>query len=234
MKESNIRHKKFNIRRYVFLAMFAALAYASLYAVRIGGIGGFLTFDVKDAVIMVCAMLFGPVSGFVITLLVSLLEMVTVSGTGPLGFVMNFVSSAVFVVVGSAIYRYAPKLKKTLSGAIVGLAASIVARTIVMVLMNLWITPIYNGVPVETVKEMLLPLLLPFNLIKAVLNAAIVIVLYKPLSTILKKTKAIDGSPEPFHFDKKSILLLVGGIIVIAACVLLLIFALNGQFRWGK
>ena len=103
--------KTYNIKRYAMLAMFAALAYASLYAFRISGIGGFLTFDVKDALITLCAMLFGPVSGVVIALLVSLLEMVTVSGTGPWGFLMNFVSSAVFAAVGSAVYRYMPRLK---------------------------------------------------------------------------------------------------------------------------
>lgn len=181
------RMKKYNIRRYVILAMFAVLAYASLFALRISGIGGFLTFDVKDAVITVCAMLFGPVAGVVIALLVSLLEMITVSGTGPWGFLMNFVGSAVFAAVGSTIYCYAPKLKKTLSGAIVGLMSSVLAMTLCMLVMNLLVTPIYFGISVDSVKEMLLPLLLPFNLIKATLNAAIVLVLYKPLSTALKK-----------------------------------------------
>ena len=131
--------KTYNIKRYAMLAMFAALAYASLYAFRISGIGGFLTFDVKDALITLCAMLFGPVSGVVIALLVSLLEMVTVSGTGPWGFLMNFVSSAVFAAVGSAVYRYMPRLKKTLPGAVLGLVYSVLAMTFCMLLMNLWV-----------------------------------------------------------------------------------------------
>lgn len=226
--------KKSNIRRYVILAVFAALAYASLFALRISGIGGFLTFDVKDAIITVCAMVFGPVAGIAISLLVSLLEMVTVSGTGPWGFLMNFIGSAVFSGVGSAIYCYAPKLKKTLSGAIVGLMSSILATTLCMLVMNLLVTPIYFGVPVDSVKEMLLPLLLPFNLIKATLNAAIVLVLYKPLSTALKKMHVIEGKPDSFRFDRKTVLLIVIGLAVIVMCVLLLIFALNGQFQWHK
>ena len=153
--------KKHNIRRYVVLAVFAAFAYASLYVFRISGIGGFLTLDIKDAIITICAMLFGPVSGVAIALLVSLLEMVTASGTGPWGFLMNFVSSAVFTAVGSSIYRYAPKLKKTLSGAVSGLVASVLLTTLCMLLMNLWVTPIYYGIEVEAVQEMMLPLLLP-------------------------------------------------------------------------
>ena len=160
--------------------------------------------------------------------------MITVSGTGPWGFLMNFVGSAVFATVGSAIYYHAPKLKKTLSGAIVGLMSSILAMTLCMMVMNLLITPIYFGISVDSVKEMLLPLLLPFNLIKATLNAAIVLVLYKPLSTALKKMRVIDGTPENFRFDKKTILLMIAGLAVIVACVLLLILALNGQFHWHK
>ena len=169
-----------------------------------------------------------------IALLVSLLEMITVSGTGPWGFLMNFVGSAVFAAVGSAIYYHAPKLKKTLSGAIVGLMSSILAMTLCMLVMNLLVTPIYFGISVDSVKEMLLPLLLPFNLIKATLNAAIVLVLYKPLSTALKKLRVIDGKPESFRLDKKTILLIITGLAVIVACVLLLILALNGQFHWHK
>lgn len=223
--------KKYDIRRYVVLAVFAALAYASLYVFRISGIGGFLTFDVKDAIITVCAMLFGPVSGVAIALLVSLLEMVTVSGTGPWGFLMNFVSSAVFAAVGSAVYRYAPRFKKSISGAVLGLAGSVLAATFCMLLMNLWVTPIYYGISVEAVKEMILPLLFPFNLIKTAMNAAIVLVLYKPLSTALKRARVIEGSPENFQFDKTTLIMLISGALIIIACTILLIFGLDGEFQ---
>lgn len=226
--------KTYNIKRYAMLAMFAALAYASLYAFRISGIGGFLTFDVKDALITLCAMLFGPVSGVVIALLVSLLEMVTVSGTGPWGFLMNFVSSAVFAAVGSAVYRYMPRLKKTLPGAVLGLVYSVLAMTFCMLLMNLWVTPIYYGISVEAVKEMIFPLLLPFNLIKATMNAAIVLVLYKPLSTVLKRLKVVEGVPENFRFDKTTVMMLIAGVVLIAACTILLIVAMDGQFQLIK
>jgi len=106
--------------------------------------------------------------------------------------------------------------------------------TLCMMVMNLLITPIYYGISVDSVKEMLLPLLLPFNLIKAALNAAIVLVLYKPLSTALKRLRVIDGKPENFRFDKKTVLLILVGIVMIVACVLFLIYALNGQFRWHR
>lgn len=212
--------------------MFTALAYVSLFVMRIGGIGGFLTFDVKDAIIAIASMIFGPISGVVISLLTSLIEMIGLSETGPLGFLMNFVGTAVFAAVGSIIYTYVPRLKKTLAGAIVGLTASAVIMTAVMILMNLWITPIYRNVPVDVVKDMLLPVLLPFNLIKGILNAAVVLVLYKPLSVALKRSRFVDGNADKFKFDKKTVILTIIGLLIIVVCVLLLIFRLNGEFKW--
>lgn len=224
--------KKQNLRNYLVLAMFAALAYITLFVMKIGGIGGFLTFDIKDAVLAIAAMLFGPFSGVVLAFLVSLIEMVTVSGTGPWGFLMNFLGSAVFAATASAIYLYMPRLKKTLAGAVSGLVVSVLTATSVMLLMNIFVTPIYYHVPVAAVYDMMLPLLLPFNLIKAAANAAIVFVLYKPLCAVLRKTHAIDGGEEPYHMNKRSVLFLIAGLLVLIACVLLLIFVLNGHFEW--
>ncbi len=226
--------KQVNVRRYIALAMFTALAYASLFVLRISGIGGFLTFDVKDAIIASSAMLFGPQYGVLISFAVALIEMISVSGTGPWGALMNFCGSAVFAAVGSLIYRYMPGIKRTLAGAIVGLCGSVIAMTGAMLVLNLLVTPIYLNVPVDMVKGLLLPLLLPFNLVKALLNAAVVLVLYKPLSTALKNIRVLDGKHERFVFDTKTVLLMIAGLAVIVGCVLYLIFSLNGTFEWFK
>ena len=52
---------------------------------------------------------------------------------------------------------------------------------------NLIITPIYLGVPVEAVIGMILPILLPFNLLKAGINALITFLVYKPIARFLHK-----------------------------------------------
>jgi riboflavin transporter FmnP len=225
--------RKFNTKRAVTLAMFTALAYASLFVMRISGVGGFLTFDVKDAIITIAAMIFGPLPGIIISLMVSFFEMISVSGTGPWGFLMNFSSSATFAAVGSSFYYYMPKLKKTFAGAILGLSCFVVITTGVMLLLNLLVTPIYQNVPVEVVKNMILPLLLPFNLIKTSLSASIVLAVYKSISMSLKKAKLIDSRDgEKFRFDKKTAILTIICVAVITTCVLLLVFYLNGHFEW--
>jgi riboflavin transporter FmnP len=53
----------------------------------------------------------------------------------------------------------------------------------VMLLWNYFIAPIYMGYPREAVVELLIPVFLPFNLIKGGLNAAVTLLLYKPVLT---------------------------------------------------
>lgn len=224
------------VRRIVAMAAFCALAYVTTFAIHIGGIGGFLTFDVKDTVIAIAAMLWGPISGAVIALVVSLLELVTISGTGFWGFLMNFASSAVFAGVASTVYTYFPCIRRHMSGAVAGLGCSVVATTAVMLLLNLLITPIYYGVPVETVRGMLLPLLLPFNAIKSTLNAALVMMLYKPVSAAMHRTRLVEaqGAQESgYSFGKRTVAVLCCGLVVAVGCVVLLIVVLGGEISFG-
>jgi F0F1-type ATP synthase assembly protein I len=75
----------------------------------------FLTYEPKDVVITIGAFIYHPLAGLAISLVVCLVEMVTISDTGIIGFLMNFLSSAVFVGVASVIYYR----KKTILRAIV-------------------------------------------------------------------------------------------------------------------
>ena len=143
----------------------------------------FLTLDFKDSIITLCSLLFGPVWGFSVAVIVPFLEFISVSDTGIYGFIMNTLSSVTFSLVTGLIYRY----KKSMIGAIVGLVSGVFAVTAVMVLANLLITPHFIGGTTADVAAMIPKLLLPFNLLKAILNAAFVLLLYKPLSKILKK-----------------------------------------------
>ena len=59
--------------------------------------------------------------------------------------------------------------------------------TAVMILWNYFITPIYMKVPVEVVVSMLVPVFLPFNLVKGLIVSAITMLTYKRISFILKK-----------------------------------------------
>ena len=74
------------IRTVTAVGLFAALAYILTLFFRFKL--AFLTFDLKDAVMTISAMLFGPLSGLALAILVPLLETL-ISSTGLYGFVMN-------------------------------------------------------------------------------------------------------------------------------------------------
>ena len=111
MKEQ--KRNGFGARRLVILALFTALAYVVMLAVRLPV--SFLTMDVKDAIITLCGLYFGPLAAVIVSLIVSFVEMLSGSATGWYGFAMNFLGSAVFSATAALIYRY----KKDLMGAIV-------------------------------------------------------------------------------------------------------------------
>ena len=184
------KNKAKGIKQLAVIAMFCALSYVCMLVIKIPV--QFLTLDIKDSLIILCGLLFGPVTAVTVSFIVPLLEFMTISGTGAYGLIMNVLSSLSFSLTASLIYRY----KKTFYGAIVGLVSGVLAMTAVMMLANLLVTPYYMGVPTATVAALIPKLLLPFNLIKAILNAAIVLLLYKPISRILRRGGMIDGTPD--------------------------------------
>ena len=79
------------------IAMFAAVSFiAVLIAKIIPNVAGFLSYEPKDAVIVIAGLLYGPLSSVMISVIVSLIEMLTISTTGPYGFLMNVVSTCAF------------------------------------------------------------------------------------------------------------------------------------------
>ena len=66
-----------------------------------------------------------------------------------------------------------------------------------MMFWNYLIAPIYMGYPREAVAELLLPAFLPFNLIKGGINAAVTLLLYKPVVTVLRRSNLIEAKDGP-------------------------------------
>ena len=178
----------------------------------------FLKYEPKDVVITIAGFLFGPFSSFVISLVVSLLEMITISDTGPIGAMMNLLSTCSFACTAAFIY----KKKHDIWGAVLGLLAGCVAMIGVMMLWNWLISPLYMKATRSEVVAMLIPVFLPFNALKAGLNSALVLGLYKPLTNALRKARLLPERKEQATGKKKvGIYLLAGGLL--ATCVVLLL-----------
>ena len=210
------------LNRIAATSIFAAIAYLSMFLTpfRVD----FLTFDIKDAVMTIGALYLGPLAGLAMSAVTSLLEMFTISQTGIDGMIMNFVGSATYTVVAALIYTY----RKSLKNAVLGLVAATLSMTAVMLAANLIITPGFKGVPVEAVIAMIPTLLLPFNLLKGILNAALGMLLYKPVTTAMRATRLAVGEQHK-GTNKNTIIVTLVSLAVIAAALVFFFTVLDAK-----
>lgn len=212
----------FNTRTLVTLAMLSTIAFLLMAAFRIP-IVSFLKYEPKDVAIAIAGLLYGPLPAVMVSVVVSLIEMVTVSTTGPIGFFMNVLATCAFVCPAAVLY----KKRQSFKAAIVGLIIGVFLMTALMLLWNYLITPFFLHVPRADVVAMLVPVFLPFNLLKGTINAALVVLLYKPLVLVLRKTglvatrQAIGTAAAPKR--KLGLGVILAAILVLASCIMLVL-----------
>ena len=204
------------------IGMLCAIAFvAKLISNVFPTVAGFLSFDLKDVVIVIGGFMLGPLAAFVITLIVSVIEMLTVSSTGLIGLLMNVLASCSFACVAAVIYHRDHSMK----GAILSLIAGVLCMTAIMLLWNWLITPLYMHVDRSVVVSMLIPTFLPFNLVKGGINATLAMLLYKPIVTALRKARLIEEGTGAKRTTKWGV---IGVSVVLLATFLLLALVLSG------
>ena len=181
----------FNVKTVAVMAMLCAVAFAAKLVSNVfPAVSGFLSFDLKDVVIVVGGFILGPAAALIISIVVSIIEMVTVSATGVIGLLMNVLASCAFACTASVIYRR----NRSIKGAVIGLISGVLFMTAIMLLWNWIITPLYMNVSREVVTGMLLSVFLPFNLVKGGINATLTMILYKPIISALRRATLIESS----------------------------------------
>lgn len=136
----------------------------------------FLAYEPKDVLIVIGGFIYGPMASFLMSVICSFLEIVFRGGT-ILDVLMNVISTCAFVCPAALFYQH----MHTKKGAIIGLLMGTIATTISMTIWNYIVTPVYFNMPREAVVAILLPGIVPFNLIKAGANAFLTMLLYKPI-----------------------------------------------------
>ena len=208
---------KTNVKKMVLIAMMAAIAYLLAFFIKIP-VFGFLSFEPKDTILVIGGFLLGPMSAFITSVVVSLVEMVTFSTTGPIGCLMNLISSCSFAVTAALIY----KKRRNLSGAVIGLLVGSVTVVATMLLWNYLITPLYmTGTSRSDIAGMLIPVFLPFNALKAAFNTSLTLLLYKPLVTALRRTGLVERKSAPGGQSKVGLYIFAG--ILLITCILFLL-----------
>ncbi len=199
-------------KKMVFTALICALSFVLTVFVRIPiSTVEFLKYDPKDVIVVIAGFIFGPLTTVTITIVVAFIEMITISSTGIIGFLMNVISTAAFATVAASIY----KANRTMRGAILALVMGIISQTAAMLLWNYAVTPLYMEVSREVIVKMLIPVFLPFNLIKSSINAALTLILYKPFVRVMHSIGLVDNK----NASKPYLTLTIASIIVIVLCV---------------
>lgn len=179
--------KNSRTRKLTTVGMLCALAYVAVAFGRIPVVL-FLKYDPKDVVIVIGGLIFGPLTSFVMTLTISVIEMFTISSTGLWGCLMNTISSCSFACTAAFLYQK----YHTRRGAVAALGCGWACQIAVMMLWNWLVAPIYMGYPREAVEALLLTAFLPYNLLKGGLNAGITFLIYKPVVTTLRRLHLVE------------------------------------------
>ncbi|MCL2047782.1 MAG: ECF transporter S component [Defluviitaleaceae bacterium] len=176
----------FNTRKITTLGIMTAFSLALVTMVRFPIIPAarFLEYDPADIPILIATFAYGPFAGIVVTFIASVIQGMTVSAeSGPYGIIMHILSTGSFVLTAGMIY----KLRRNKLGAGVGIICGVLVSVAVMVAANLIVTPMFLDLPMEAVKGMLIPAIIPFNLLKSSINGAITFFVYKSVSRFLRR-----------------------------------------------
>lgn len=177
-----MNNRKFDTAKIARLGIMAAISCILVLLIKIPfPPAPFLVYDPADIPIYVTTFAYGPVSGLVLTFIVSFIQAFVLGGDAVYGFVMHMLATGGFAIIAGNLYNH----KKTKKEAVIALVAGVIAMTAIMCIANYFVTPYFMGAPKEAVVAMLLPVIAPFNLLKGGINAVITFLVYKRISKFL-------------------------------------------------
>lgn len=196
-------NKLFNTKNLVLIAMFSALAMVlHIFDFAIPFIApDFYKIDLSEIPVLIGSFIMGPVAGVVIEAVKIILKLlVKGTSTAYVGDLANFIIGCCLVVPASLIY----KLKKTKKGAFIGMLVGTVTMAVAGAVMNYAVLiPFYVkafGMPLDAIIgagakinplvsnkwSFVLVCVVPFNIVKGVVDSLITAIVYKRISTFIK------------------------------------------------
>ncbi len=173
-------------------AMIGALAFL-IMKFEVPIIPGFdyLKMDFSDSLVALSTLVFGPLGGTMIALFKSLLSLF-ISGFNPISMVGQlaaFLASLAYIL---PFYYISKKHEDKVRYQVLGLVVGTIALTIVMSLANYFVlTPMYISLMGFKLNSSLLTYIVsaivPFNLIKGLINSIVVLILAETLLPVLEK-----------------------------------------------
>jgi riboflavin transporter FmnP len=165
-------------KRIAITALFCAVAAICTLFLEFPILPGvtFLKYDPSAIIALVAGFAFGPATGAIVSTVSYLPHIATQSGI--YGMVMAIIATLSLVLPASLVY----KRNTTFQGALIGMGVGAVICLTCCIGANVIITPIYMGAPTQTVIDMIVPALLPFNAAKIAINCIVTALVYKPIT----------------------------------------------------
>ncbi len=192
---------KSNSAKMAIIGVLSAIAYILMFMeFSVPLMPVFIKMDLSDFPALIGSLAVGPVGGVIIALIKNLLHL-TVTSTGGVGELSNFILNAIFVLPAGFLYKRKKSKKSACGGAVLGA----VLMAVVSVASNYFVVyPVYyNFMPADTilaayqaifpgVKSILQSLIIfnmPFTFIKAMISVVITFLVYNHLMPILTMNK---------------------------------------------
>lgn len=170
-----------NTRKLIITAIMSAMAIVLAYAIHVPFVPGLpFEYDPADIPIFFVTYMFGVPYGIIMTIIVSFIQGFAFSASGIIGVTMRIFATGLYVIVVGLIFKY----WRTRVGLIISAVIGAIVWTISMVLWNIIFVPLFMGTPREAVIQMLVPIILPFNIMRSTVNGALSILLYFALYRI--------------------------------------------------
>lgn len=171
---------RWSTRRIAVYALFVALAMAVSFIEfpLIPGVA-WLKYDPSGIVGLIAGFAYGPAAAVI----VSVLGFVPHLFADPWGTLMAVAVGLAMSVPAALVYRR----MRTRRNAVIGIIVGAIVALVVAIIGNLLITPIYASMTVSEVAALVVPALLPFNLVKLAIHSVVTLLIYKPISTVLNR-----------------------------------------------
>lgn len=192
--------KKYNVKSFVTIGMLSSLAFVlMLIKFPIPPFPPYLTVDFSDIPALIAAFMFGPVAAILVELFKNIIDYIVIGSEAglPIGNLANFAAGVAFVLPTYYVYM---RLKKTR-----GLIASLIVGTLFMavfmsVLNYIAVLPAYIALlgwdPMSTtaLRQLVVTAVLPFNIIKGIIIAAVFLLIYSRMGNWLNKNTSLKNA----------------------------------------
>jgi riboflavin transporter FmnP len=184
----------FTATRITYIAVFTALAYVLYlfdFALLPSTPVSFLKLDFSNTFVMIAGFALGPVAGVIVGVLKELIHALTVGNTAFVGELANILFVLPYMLIPAIIYKKHKGIKTVIVSLLLGCLAQCIVSVPINYFLNFPAFMLAFGGTWEGGMELYLTVwywAVLFNLIKTLLVSVAVILIYKPLSNLIKLT----------------------------------------------